>query len=452
MPPKDSLARADQRHVWHPFTQMRDWEQEEPLIIRQGKGCRLQDTKGRWYLDGVSSIWLNVHGHRHPAIDAAIKRQLNKVAHSTLLGLSNIPAIELAQKLAGLAPRGLRHVFYSDSGSEAMEIALKMVFQYWRHKGRPEKKIFVSLQNAYHGDTIGCMSVGHSGNFHAPFGALMFKTMASPAPYPYRCRQCKNGEHCADHCAEALEKILKKQGKRIAAVVLEPLVQAAAGMIVSPPGFLSQVRALTRHYGVLLIADEVATGFGRTGKMFACEHELIAPDIMAVAKGLTGGYLPLAATLVNDEIYEAFRGRYEDRKTFFHGHSYTGNPLGCAAALASLSVFEKEKTLRHVQRMSRYLSGLLRPLVKLEHVGDIRQQGLMVGVELVRDKQTREPYSWEEKIGVRVTRRARELGVLLRPLGPIMVLMPPLSITRDELKALAHVLTRAIRDVTGHGE
>ncbi len=441
------MSLADRHTLWHPFTQMKEYARETPLIIEEGKGAWLKDMQGRWYLDGVSSIWLTVHGHRKPAIDKAIRRQLDKVAHSTLLGISNIPAIELAAKLAHIAPRGLNHVFYSDSGSEAVEIALKMAFQYWHHRGQTRKKLFVSLDNAYHGDTVGAMSVGHMGLFHALFRSMMFKTLSIPSPYPYRCKVC-DGSRCAEHCAEALEKILRQRAREIVAVITEPLVQAAAGMITASPGFLANVRALTRRYGVLLIADEVATGFGRTGKMFACEHEGVVPDIMALAKGLTGGYLPLAATLANDKIYDAFLGRYEQRKTFFHGHSYTGNPLGCAAALASLDVFKKERTLNHVGKMSKYLSKKLHSLQDLAHVGEIRQRGLMVGIELVRDKKTRAPYRWEDKIGIKVARRAREKGVLLRPLGPVMVLMPPLSIKQKELDLLVDVLKQSIAEVT----
>ena len=443
----DRLSRYDRRYLWHPFTQMKEYSQEPPLIIEEGKGAWLKDVHSKWYLDGVSSIWLNVHGHRKAQIDSAIRLQLRKIAHSTLLGVSNVPAIELAAKLIRIAPRGLDHVFYSDSGSEAMEIALKIAFQYWRHRGKNLKRVFLSLDNAYHGDTIGAMSLGHMGLFHAPFQPLLFKALSIPAPYPYRCDSC-DGSRCAEHCAEALERILRKRSGQVAAVITEPLVQAAAGMIVAPDGFLSRIRDLTRRYDVLLIADEVATGFGRTGRMFACQHEGVAPDIMALAKGLTGGYLPLAATLVTDEVYRAFLGRYEERKTFFHGHSYTGNPLGCAAAIASLEIFEKEKTLLGVRNLSRYLSRRLKSVRKLRHVGDVRQRGLMVGIELVRDKVTREPYRWEEKIGIKVARRARELGVLLRPLGPVMVLMPPLRISRKDMDLLVDVLRRSIQDVT----
>jgi adenosylmethionine-8-amino-7-oxononanoate transaminase len=441
------LSAADRRYLWHPFTQMQEYARQEPLIIKEGRGAWLKDIHGKRYLDGVSSLWVNVHGHRKGDIDRAIRRQLDKIAHSTLLGLSHVPAIELAAKLVKIAPRGLNHVFYSDSGSEAMEIALKMAYHYWHHRGKREKKIFVSLENAYHGDTIGAMSLGHSGLFHAPFRSLMFKTLVLPSPYPYRCRQCK-GDACLSHCLKALEKILKKRSGEIVAIVVEPLVQGAAGMIMAPSGYLSGVRKLATRYRVLLIADEVATGFGRTGKMFACEHEGVVPDIMALAKGITAGYLPLAATLATDTIYKAFLGSYEERKTFFHGHSYTGNPLGCAAALASLRVFERENTLRHVRSLSRFLTKRLEAIGTLPHVGDIRQRGLMVGIELVRDKNLREIYPWEEKIGVRVAQKARDYGVLLRPLGSVMVLMPPLSIRQDELGAIVDTLRRSIEEVT----
>ena len=413
------LAAADKRHVWHPFTQMREWDPSDFLVIEKGRGSELIDTDGRRYLDGVSSLWCNEHGHRAPELDRAVRCQVGRIAHSTFLGLSNVPAIELAEALVRLAPRGLNKVFYSDSGSEAVEIAIKMSYQFWKHSTGRERKVFVRLENAYHGDTIGAVSVGGIGLFHELFKPLLFKTAAAPAD------------------AQKLEAVVRKHGKNVAAIVVEPLVQGAAGMLVHPKGFLKAAGRIARKYGTLLVVDEVATGFGRTGKMFACEHENVRPDILCVAKGLTGGYLPLAATLATDRVYNAFLGRYEEFKTFFHGHTYTANPLACAAALASLERFKKKKVLQHVNRLSKRLRALLQPLEAHPRVREIRQIGLMAGIEL-----TSSPL--DPKLGAKVCRAARDRGVIVRPLGNVIVLMPPFSFTEKELTRLCKVTIESI--------
>jgi adenosylmethionine---8-amino-7-oxononanoate aminotransferase len=444
-----SLADWDRQYLWHPFTQMQEWEQEEPLIIERGKGPYLIDTEGRTYLDGTSSIWVNVHGHRHPALDRALDAQRKLIAHSTLLGLSNPPAIRLARELIRIAPKGLTRVFYSDDGSTAVEVALKMAVQYWQQR-RPAsgpKNRFLHLNLAYHGDTIGAVSVGNIELFHARFRPLLFPTLAADPPYCYRCPLALTYPGCRLACVDPIERLLKEHGRELAGVIIEPLVQAAAGMITQPPGYLKRVRELCSRHEVLLIADEVATGFGRTGSMFACEREAVTPDLMAISKGLTGGYLPLAATLTTEDIYQAFLGKYEDFKTFFHGHSYTGNPLGCAVALANLDVFRTERTLARLQPKIRLLSRLLKPLLRLAHVGDIRQQGFMAGIELVRDRVTREPYPIEARIGHRVAREARKRGLLLRPLGHIIVLMPPLSVSSNTLRRMVNIVSRSIAAV-----
>lgn len=439
------LAEKNKRYLWHPFTQMKDYLADDPVIIESGQGRKLRDVNGNEYWDGVSSIWLNVHGHRVPELDRAIVEQLGQIAHSTLLGMANVPAILLAEKLVEIAPPGLKKVFYSDSGAEAVEIAIKMAFQYWQQKGRPEKTGFVTMKEAYHGDTIGAVSVGAIDLYHKAYSALLFP--AYRAPYPYRYRS-PHGERYAEACLEETEAILKDHSERIAAMIVEPVVQGAGGIIVMPDGYMRAVRELCDRYEVLLIADEVATGFGRTGKMFACEHDGIVPDLMAVAKGITGGYLPLAATLVTDEIYNAFLGEYEEKKTFFHGHSYTGNPLACAAALANLKLFETTGLVRDVARKAECVSQRLSGLNERKHVGDIRQKGLMIGVELVADKRTKGEFPWEDRIGIRVCRRCRELGMLLRPLGNVIVFMPPLASAVEELEEMVDILEQAIRDVT----
>ena len=441
------LAAKDKRYIWHPFTQMQDYVRSDPVIVARGDGRKLIDCEGRAYYDGVSSLWVNVHGHRVPEIDAAIREQLDRVAHSTLLGQANVPSILLAEKLVAASPAGLERVFYSDSGSEAVEIGLKMAYMYWRLVGEPGRKYFVKMSEAYHGDTIGSVSVGGIDLFHATFSDLLFSTIEVPYPHPYRFAGTPGA--CAEHCAAALEEVLATRHREIIGLILEPLVQGAAGMIVMPEGFLARVETLCRQYGVLFLTDEVATGFGRTGKMFACDHEEVRPDILMAAKGLTGGYLPLAATLTTATIYDAFLGEYEEQKTFFHGHSYTGNQLGCAAALANLELFEKEDLVRQAACRGEALMVALKELEALPHVGELRGKGMMFGIELVRDKATKEPFAMGERIGVRVCQRCRELGMLLRPLGNVVVFMPPLASSETELAEMTTILKQALADVVG---
>jgi len=393
---------------------------------------------------------VNLHGHRHPALDRALKAQSTRIAHSTLLGLSNPPAIRLARQLIAVAPKGLTRVFYSDDGSTAVEVALKMAVQYWQQR-RPEagpKNRFLHLNLAYHGDTIGAVSVGNIELFHARFRPLLFPTQAADPPYCYRCPLALTYPACRLACLDPIERILREHGHQLAGFIIEPLIQAAAGMITQPQGYLKRVRELCTKYEVLLIADEVATGFGRTGRMFACDREGVTPDLMALSKGLTGGYLPLAATLTTEEIYRAFLGKYEEFKTFFHGHSYTGNPLGCAVALANLEIFRTEHTLAKLKPKISRLSRLLKPLLRLPHVGDIRQQGFMAGIELVRDRATREAYPLEARVGHRVAQEARKRGLLLRPLGHIIVLMPPLSVNVPTLTRMVNILSHSITVAT----
>lgn len=447
-PSKRKLETWDKEYVWHPFTQMKEWRKWPTVIIDRGKGNWLVDIRGRRYLDGVSSIWCNVHGHRVKKINDAVKRQLDRIAHSTFLGLSHVPAIELSKKLVALAPKGLTKVFYSDSGSAAVEVAVKMAYQYWRHKGRREKNTFLKLTNAYHGDTLGALSVGDIALFHDIFAPLLFKTIRVGAPYAYR-DVFRGGEAAyAGYCAAKVERLLKRHHRKICALIVEPLMQGAAGMLNQPRGYISLLRKLTKKYNVLMIADEVATGFGRTGRMFACDHERVSPDFLCLAKGITGGYLPLSATLTTDEIYGAFLGDYEEFKAFFHGHTYSANPLACAAALANLEIFEKQGTLKKLQAKINVLSFELSKMRHLPHVGDVRQVGFMVGIELVRNSETKEPYSLAEKKGFRVALAARERGVMIRPLGNVVVLMPPLSIKESELRMLCRVIYESIQKIT----
>ncbi len=447
MPSRADLLRWDRELVWHAFTQMAEYE---PLVIDRAEGCTLYDIDGRAYLDGVSSLWCNLHGHRHPRIDAAIRGQLGRVAHVTNLGSSNPTTIELAKRLVDLAPAGLKHVFFSDDGATAVEVALKMAFQYWRQRRdpRPEKRLFVALDGAYHGDTLGSVSVGGVERFHAMFRPLLFEVLRLPAPDRNRLPPGVAAENAARHYLEPMERVLAERHAEIAAIVVEPLVQAAAGMIMHPPGYLRGLRELSRRYDVLLIADEVAVGCGRTGRMFACEHEEVSPDFLCLAKGLTGGYMPLAATLATGEIWDAFLGDYAAGKTFFHGHTYGGNPLGAAAALASLDIFSEERTLEKLPAKIDRLAEHLDRIRRLPNVGVVDQCGLIAGIELVQDSAGGAPYPWTEKRGMRVCDAAREMGVLLRPLGGVIVVMPPLAITLPELDQICAAVEHGIAVAT----
>jgi adenosylmethionine-8-amino-7-oxononanoate aminotransferase len=423
------LRALDRSAVWHPFTQQQGWVAEDAPIIERGEGCTLFDTDGNAYLDGVSSLWCTVHGHQHPALDAAIRAQLGRVAHTTMLGLSHPPAIELAEKLLAVAPKGdreLTRVFYSDNGSTANEIALKMAFQWHKIRGDEARTKFVYLDMSYHGDTIGSVSVGGIDLFHTLFRPMLF-----------------DGIRVSAGDVDGLERVFAERGGEVAALIMEPLVQGAAGMLMHPDGYLRAVRELCDKHDVLMIVDEVATGFGRTGTMFACEQEGVVPDLMSVAKGLTGGYLPLAATLATERIYEGFLGAFEQFRTFFHGHTYTGNPLACAAALATLAVFEDEDTLGALQPKIALLGELLdEHVAPLATVAEIRRRGTMTGIDLV-------DFPLEARMGHQVTLAARERGAIVRPLGDTIVLMPPLAITEDELRRLVAITAEAIAVATG---
>lgn len=447
-PTNEELTLWDRTHVWHAFTQMQEYV---PFIIQSAQGCTLTDIHGREYLDGVSSLWCNVHGHRHPKLDAAIREQLDRVAHVTSLGMSNSTTIQLAKRLTEIAPAGLAHVFFSDSGATAVEVALKMAFQYWQQcpNPRPGKTKYVAYDAAYHGDTIGVVSVGGVAQFHQIFKPLLFDVLRLPSPDTYRLPPHVTPATACEYYLAQLEALLAAQHEEIAALVLEPLVQGAAGMVMQPPGYLQGVRRLTQKYDVLLIADEVAVGIGRTGTMFACEQEGVSPDLLCVAKGLTGGYLPVAATLTTSEVYNAFLGDYASSRTFFHGHTYGGNPLGCAVALASLDLFHEEQTLANLPGKAKRLSEHLARIAQHPHVGDVRQRGLMAGIELVQDKATKQPFDWTEKRGMRVCQHAISQGVWLRPLGNVVVLMPPLAISLAELDRICFAAEAGIHATLG---
>jgi len=421
------LRQLDQQVMWHPFTQMAEWD---PLVIASGDGNYLIDSEGRRYLDGVSSLWCNLHGHRHPRLDRALREQLDRVAHVTFLGLTHEPGIRLGAALLEVAPPGLTRVFYSDSGATAVEIALKQSFQYWQLRGQPSKQRFLRLGEAYHGDTLGAVGVGGIELFHRIFGPLLVRSIAIPTPA---------GTDGAEALAE-LALQLEAHGTEIAALVLEPLIQGAAGMLVHPTGFLSRAAELCRRHAVHLIVDEVATGFGRTGTMFACEQERVSPDFLCLAKGISGGYLPLAATLTTEEVYAAFLGKREELKQFFHGHTYTANPLACAVGLESLALL-RESSLANACAQVPNMAACLGRIAKLPGVQEIRRCGLMAGIQI-------EPRDGRF-LGAEICTQARVHGVILRPLGDVVVWMPPLTLQPDDLALLERATTAAIREVLG---
>lgn len=442
----NQLLEKSKQYMWLPFTQMSDYE-KDPLIIASGEGVTVTDIHGNTYLDGYSSLWLNVHGHRKKELDEAIQTQLQSIAHSTLLGAANIPSILLAEKLVKLVPEKLTRVFYSDSGATSVEIAVKMAYQYWQNKGLEKKSRFVTLSNGYHGDTVGTMSVGSIELYHKVYTSLLFDALVIPFPAVYR-HPSGDEQTVRDESLRELRLLFEERHEEIAGMVLEPMIQGAGGMNTMPAGYLKGVEALCKEFDVLLIVDEVATGFGRTGKMFAVEHEGIQPDLMTVAKGLTGGYLPVAATFATEEIYNAFYGEYKEMKTFFHGHSYTGNQLGCAVALANLEIFEKVQLVKQAEEKAAYLERLLVDIKQLAYVGDVRQCGLMCGIEIVKDKHTKEPFPLESRVAYRATLKMRELGLLTRPLGDVIVLMPPLATSHEQLAEMVAIMQEGIQEVS----
>jgi adenosylmethionine-8-amino-7-oxononanoate aminotransferase len=502
------LAQLDHRYVWHPFTQMRDWLKREPILIVRGQGAELVDVRGRRYLDANASIWTNLHGHNHPRLNAALQRQLQRIAHVSALGLANEPASKLAARLvaaanpsaASASPRQasppLAKVFFSDDGSTAMEVALKLAYEFTRRSGLSDQPRFLSLSGAYHGDTVGAVSLGHIDLFHAAYAGLLFKSDRVMAPYCYRCpfnraqperADARDYRRCRWECVGQVEQrfeAARRRDRPYAAFVIEPLVQGAAGMVPQPAGWLGRVTDLARGHRALVVADEVLTGFGRANDLldpsarlsaktkvgrnvripagttsvsglnpplFACHQEAVQPDFLAVAKGLTGGYLPMAATLTTQAVFDAFLGKYAEFKTFFHGHSYTAHPLGAATALASLDVLESSACIRARRRLQRVLAEALGTLWDLPQVGDIRRVGLVAGVELVKDWRTREPFALAERVGLRVCEVMAQRGVLTRPIGNVVVLMPPYCTTPVQVEEMVAALRAGMRQALGAG-
>lgn len=429
-------AERDLRHIWHPYTQMKDCKKYPPILIERAKGAKLYDNKGNYYYDTISSWWCNIHGHNHPKIKRAIKRQLDSLEHVLFAGFTHKPAVLLAERLISITPKNLTKIFFSDDGSTAVETALKMSFQYWQNIGKRRKMRFVSLDRAYHGDTIGAMSVSGLDLFNKVFSPLLFKSIKAPSPYCYRCPMGKERGYCNIECIKPLEEILKKRGNEIAGIILEPIVMAAAGMIIYPARYLKRAAGLAGRYNVHLIVDEVATGFGRTEKMFACEHAGVEPDFLCLSKGITAGYLPMGATLTTDKIYDAFYDDYEKRKTFYHGHTYTANPVSCAAALASLEVFKKENVLDRVRQLAPVFHNGLEKFKDLEIVGDVRYMGMIGALELVQDKRTKEGFGFKRRVGLEIYEMGLGESLILRPLGDIVYFYLPFCLKRSEIELI----------------
>lgn len=442
------LIEKDIKYVWHPDTQMKEYETEDPIIIERGEGIYVWDIEGNKYIDAIASWWVNTLGHSNPRLNKALCKQVEKIEHVLLAGFSHVPAIELAEELVRISANSLTKVFYSDNGSTATEIALKMAFQYCAQIGKPEKTKFVALEHSYHGDTLGAVAVGGVDIFYKVFKPLLFDIFQAKSPYCYRCPIGLNKEECNIDCINSVEEIFKAHDNEIAAMIVEPLVQGACGMRMYPAEYLKKLRALCDKYGILLIDDEVAMGFGRTGKMFAYEHAGIEPDIVCLAKGITAGYLPLAVTMTNDKIFNAFYDDYHTYKTFYHGHSFTGNPLAAAIALENLKIFKEEKIIENLQPKIEFFHESLEKFKGLKHVGDVRYTGMIAALELVKDKETKEPFDSKDRIGKKVYKEALKLGAILRPLGDIIYFIPPYIINEEEIISLTEIAYKAIKTVT----
>ncbi|MEI8378119.1 MAG: adenosylmethionine--8-amino-7-oxononanoate transaminase [bacterium] len=443
----DELIQKDFEYIWHPFTQMKDYESDSPIVIERGEGIYVYDLNGKKYLDAVASWWVNTLGHSNKRLNKALSEQAEKIEHVIFSGFTHKPAIELAQKLVQISPEPLKKVFFSDNGSTAVEVALKMAYQYWVQVGKPEKSKFVAIKNSYHGDTLGVVSIGGCDLFHKIYKPLLFDIFQVPSPYCYRCPMGKTQGKCCFECTSEIEKILKANHQKIAAIVIEPMIQGAGGMIIYPKEYLKIVRELCDKYDVLLIDDEVAMGFGRTGKMFACEHAEISPDIMCLAKGITAGYIPLAATLSTKKIYDAFYDDYEKTKTFYHGHSFTGNPLACAVAVENMKILEEDKILEKNQPKIERLKKGLEKFKKLKNVGDVRSLGMIGAVEIVKNQATKEPFDFKDRIEMQIYKKGLENGIIMRPIGNTFYFMPPYVITEEQIDEMLDIAYKTIDEI-----
>lgn len=443
----DELVKKDLEYIWHPFTQMKDFETDKPIVIERGKGIYVWDLLGNKYIDAVASWWVNTLGHSNDRLNKALCAQAEKIEHILLAGFTHKPAIELAQKLVEITPESLKKVFFSDNGSTAVEVAIKMAYQYWVQVGKPEKSKFIAIKNSYHGDTLGVVSVGGCDLFHKLYKPLLFDIEQSPSPYCYRCPMGKTQGECDFECARAVEDILKREAQNIAGMVIEPMIQGSGGMIIYPSEYLRIIRELCDKYDILLIDDEVAMGFGRTGKFVACEHAGISPDIMCLAKGITAGYMPLAVTLCTQKIFDAFYDDYEKTKTFYHGHSFTGNPLACAVAVENLKILEEEKILEKNQAKIKRFGEKLQEFYSLKNVGDVRHLGMIGAVEIVKDKATKEKFPFEDRIEMEIYRQGLKNGIIMRPMGNVFYFMPPYVITEPEIDTMLDIAYKSIKEI-----
>ncbi len=443
------LRQLDATHIWHPCTQQKDHEVLPPIPIERGEGSYLIDIEGRRYIDAVSSWWVNLFGHNHPRLNLALKAQLGKVAHHIFAGFTHEPGIELGHRLTKLAPAGLSKVFYTDNGSSAVEAALKMSFQFWQQSGYPHKTKFLSLTEAYHGETIGALSVGGCDLYRRVYKPLLQEGYQVQGPDCYRCPFGLHRDSCQAQCFAHLEQTVQRHHDSIAGIIVEPLIQAAAGMRIYPAVYLKKLRDICDRYRIHYIADEIAVGFGRTGKMFANNHADVSPDLLCLSKGITGGYMPLAVVMTTDAIYEAFYGDYQELKAFLHSHSYTGNPLACALAVEVLNIFEQEDILATLPERMQTLSYRAGEFEALPHVGEFRQLGMVAAVEMVEEKNNKSPYPWQARMGLEVYRRALDRGVILRPLGNIIYFMPPLTTPKGVLDEILDVAYECVTEVTG---
>jgi adenosylmethionine---8-amino-7-oxononanoate aminotransferase len=444
-----ALAQRDLAALWHPCTQMQDHERELPLIpIRRGQGAWLEGMDGRRYLDAISSWWVNLFGHANPVISAAVSRQLAELEHVIFAGFTHEPAVDVAEALLRVAPRGLARCFFADNGSAAVEVAVKMSFHYWRNCGRPGKTRFITLANSYHGETLGALAVGNVALYKDVYAPLLMDVITAPSPDAYAREPGETPEQVAHRQIAAMRELMARHADEVAAVIVEPLVQCAAGMRMHHPVYLSLLRQACDEFGIHLIADEIAVGFGRTGTMFACEQAHISPDFLCLSKGLTGGYLPLSAVLTTSQVYEAFYDEYAKQRAFLHSHSYTGNPLACAAARATLSIFANEPVLERNRQLSAHMARAAAPLAAHPHVAEVRQTGMILAIELVKEKVTRQPYDFRERRGLAVYRHALERGALLRPVGDVIYFMPPYVTTPEEIDLLADVARTGIEVAT----
>ncbi|MDR0675898.1 MAG: adenosylmethionine--8-amino-7-oxononanoate transaminase [Elusimicrobiota bacterium] len=440
---KMSYIEKDFKYIWHPYTQMKDCEKYPNILLERAKGIKLYDDKGNFYYDIISSWWCNVHGHNHPKIKNAIKNQLNSLDHIMFAGFTHKSAIKLAEKLINvLDDKAITKIFFSDNGSTSVEVAIKMSMQYWYQKGKKNKKQFLCLDYGYHGDTIGTMSVSGIGFFNQKFSSLFYKVHRAKSPYCYRCPFKKKQESCIFECVKDMEQILIKNSKNIAGIILEPLVMGAGGMIIYPKEYLEKVGELAQKYNVHLILDEVATGFGRTGKIFAYKYTNIKPDFICISKGLTGGILPLAATFTTEKIYQAFYDDYEKLKTFYHGHTFTANPLSCASANASLEIFdeenyfEDEKKLKTISKILKYRLKSLKNNKIFKFIGDVRSIGMIGAIELVRDKKTKKSFEIKDRIGMKIYNEALKENLIMRPIGNIIYFYLPLCTSKRDLNKI----------------